>query len=73
MGFNKSELLSMGILEYSINVLNLNLSDWQITFLEKLQEKPVSFDIAFKTKGNLYGHRACYLIYESWKRRTSIY
>ena len=73
MEHSKQELLSMGVLEYATTVLNLKLTPWQKTYLEKMQTNPLTSDKIFETKGHLYGPRACFLVYERWKNRISEY
>ncbi len=71
MKHSKLELLSMGVIEYAEVVMKLRLSPWQKDNIERLQNNPLEADYIFRRKGNLYGTRACYLVYERWKNRIS--
>ena len=69
MKHSKEQLLSMDSLEYAEKVLNLKLTKWQKRYIRDLQNYPIHLNDVFKANGSLYGHRACYLVYERWKNR----
>lgn len=71
MKHSKQEILAMGVIQYAEEVMKLRLSPWQITNIEGFQNNPLDADYIFRKKGNLYGTRACYLVYERWKNRIS--
>jgi len=71
MKHSKQEILAMGVIEYAEEVMKLRLSPWQKVNIEGLQTNPLDSEYIFRRKGNLYGTRACYLVYERWKNRIS--
>ncbi len=71
MKHSKQEILAMGVIEYAEEVMKLRLSPWQRTNIEGLQKNPLDADYIFRRRGNLYGTRACYLVYERWKNRNT--
>ena len=67
----KQEILAMGVLDYAETILKLKLTPWQKTNIEGLQKNPLTAEQMFQRTGQLYGPRACYLVYERWKNRIS--
>ncbi len=73
MEFSKQEILSMDVVEYAEKVLKIKLTKWQQSNVQRLQTNPLPPSDIFEEKGDLYGVRACYLLYERWKNRISRY